>query len=353
MPPSRGGTSLPKESGQSGIDSAASLLVTRPPAITSSRVHTATNTEYRCSQTFPIGYRSVQGLGRLPGNLPDVLPLKREILSLAFLGAYRDGLVLRAVLLMPDLDGVGPWRKSLDGKRSVVAGHSKERMVYDADIGPHPRMDVALHRNHDFLPGKSLDLILAAGGLRLVPIVVDRWLRVDIVVGAVAGLDVDVLSGHDPDHARLVHAAILIELDSRGGHLPGLVRQTGLDPDERILQRAIVIDDDGFGLLPVGMRLRAKGDGRHIEGLWCRLSAVEDNLAGDRAAVGFVRRRSGAARGRRGSAAIGRLGAVEDALAGVVAAVGFVRRRGGAPRGRGGSAVMGRFGSFGPAATHH
>src|SRR5580765_3161214 len=44
IPPSSVGTKRPHESGQSGTESAASLLVTSPPAITSPKVQHATNT---------------------------------------------------------------------------------------------------------------------------------------------------------------------------------------------------------------------------------------------------------------------------------------------------------------------
>src|SRR5580700_77378 len=77
MPPSSGGTSLPQESGQSGTDKAASVLVTRLPATTSRKVHTATRTVNRCSQRLSIIYRCISnaaGFPDLPQSLKEPLP---------------------------------------------------------------------------------------------------------------------------------------------------------------------------------------------------------------------------------------------------------------------------------------
>ena len=55
-PPVISGITCPYESGQSGTDSPASLLVTEAPASTSNNVHTATRIAYRCSQGVCIGF---------------------------------------------------------------------------------------------------------------------------------------------------------------------------------------------------------------------------------------------------------------------------------------------------------
>src|SRR5437764_8286186 len=105
MPPSRGGTSLPHESGQSGIAPPASLLVTNAPAITSNNVINVTNTENRCNPRTRA------------------LPLDGEVSRLALFRPDGDLLLLFTVLLVHDFDGVGPRRQSFQCIRSVVSGH--------------------------------------------------------------------------------------------------------------------------------------------------------------------------------------------------------------------------------------
>src|ERR1035437_4046126 len=82
-----------------------------------------------------------------PKPAPFYLSFIGEIYSLALLGAHRDRLLHRSVLLVPALNHVGPRRKSLYCKRSVVARHGKEGVTDHADIGAHPGMHVALHRD--------------------------------------------------------------------------------------------------------------------------------------------------------------------------------------------------------------
>src|SRR3954449_7775251 len=122
MPPSRGGTSLPHESGQSGIAPPASLLVTNAPAITSNNVANVTNAENRCNR----------------------LPLDGEVRRLAFFRADSHLLLLLAVFLMHDFDGVGPRRQSLQCISPIVARDGEERVRHHADVGAHPRVNVAL-----------------------------------------------------------------------------------------------------------------------------------------------------------------------------------------------------------------
>src|SRR5215471_13925242 len=101
------------------------------------------------------------------------LPLDGKVHSLAFFRADRDLLLLSAVLLVPGLNRVGPGRESFYCKRSVVASDSEEGMADHTDVGPHPWVDVALDRDHDFLACEGLHLRRLAGGLGFVPIRVD------------------------------------------------------------------------------------------------------------------------------------------------------------------------------------
>src|SRR5690242_992211 len=89
-------------------------------------------------------------LARSPGLLRPA-GSQCEINGLRFFGRYRDVLILGAVLLLPDFDGVIPRRHAFDREAAVLAGHREERMPHYADIRAHPRMDITLHRNHDFL----------------------------------------------------------------------------------------------------------------------------------------------------------------------------------------------------------
>src|SRR5271157_3050502 len=74
MPPSMGGTSFPQLSGQSEMARDASLLVTRAPATTSSRVETETSTAKGRSPDEGIGDRC----GRNGAGFSKSLPLDRR-----------------------------------------------------------------------------------------------------------------------------------------------------------------------------------------------------------------------------------------------------------------------------------
>src|ERR1039458_9161915 len=152
MPPSMGGTSLPQLSGQSEMARDASLLVTRAPATTSSRVHNAVNTAKRRSPGEGIGNRcrkSGAGFSKAcPWNLkralgdrrrnpivcptsdrnaetpetgqeacPTGLALDGEVEGLAVFGSDGDLLFLRAVLFLPDLNGVSARRQAVSGQK--------------------------------------------------------------------------------------------------------------------------------------------------------------------------------------------------------------------------------------------
>src|SRR6059036_1398039 len=105
-------------------------------------------------------------------------------------------------------------------------------MTDDPNVRAHPRMHVALHRNHDLLAREAAHFGIALGRLRFVPLLIDLGQRVDIVVGGIIVADLDVLTGHHADHVGLVHAALLIEYDGAGGRGPLAIGHTGLHPHE-------------------------------------------------------------------------------------------------------------------------
>ena len=75
--------------------------------------------------------------------------LERKGNVAGFLGANRYHLGLCAEFFVPCLDGVCAWRKSRQRERAVGAGDTKVRMIENANIGAHPRMDITLERHHD------------------------------------------------------------------------------------------------------------------------------------------------------------------------------------------------------------
>src|ERR1035438_1961887 len=219
-----------------------------------------------------------------PKPAPFSLSLIGEVYSFAFLGAYGDRLFHRSVLFVPGLNHVGPRRKPLNCKRSVVARHGEEGVSDYADVRAHPGVYVALHRDHDLLAGEALGQRRLSRRLRLVPIWVDLRLWVDVVVGGVAGLDLEVLARHQPDHARLIHAAVLVQADLYVGYGPLLVGwKSGFHPDEGILQGAVVLDYYLFALLRNSLvGALARGVGRHVERRHLGFLAGERHLSGDR-----------------------------------------------------------------------
>src|SRR5262249_15739857 len=53
--------------------------------------------------------------------------------------------------------GVITWRQVLDGKAAISAGYGKVRMGEHVDVGPDPRMLVALHRDHHLRLGEGFE----------------------------------------------------------------------------------------------------------------------------------------------------------------------------------------------------
>src|SRR6476469_8283502 len=98
--------------GQSGTESPEPVLVTRLPASTSSTVQPATNFAKRWSIT------GITWPGWAEGPIPPGTELvrrgsglEREVGFLGVLGTERHHGGLRAALLVPRFDRVGPWRQ--------------------------------------------------------------------------------------------------------------------------------------------------------------------------------------------------------------------------------------------------
>src|ERR1022692_359209 len=201
-----------------------------------------------------------------PKPAPFSLSLIGEVYSFAFLATYGDRLFHLSVLFVYGFNYVGPRRKPLYCKRSVVARHGEEGVSDYSNVRAHPGMHVALHRDHYFLAGESLGQGRLPRRLRLVPVGVDLRLRVDVVVGGVAGCDLEILARHQPDDARLIHAAVLVQADLYVGYGPLLVGgESGFHPDEGILQGTVVVDYHFFALLRSSLvGAFASRVGRHI-----------------------------------------------------------------------------------------
>src|SRR5450631_863456 len=99
-----------------------------------------TNVNPHCSDAWKRGQASQK-------PAPFSLSLIGEVYRFAFLGAYGDRLFHLSVLFVHGFNYVGPRRKPLYCKRSVVARHGEEGVSDDADVRAHPGVYVALHRD--------------------------------------------------------------------------------------------------------------------------------------------------------------------------------------------------------------
>jgi hypothetical protein len=81
-------------------------------------------------------------------------------------------------------------------------------------------MNVALDGDHDFLAREGLELVLALRRLRFVPVLIQRGQRMDVVIGGIAVLNLNVLPGHDANHVGNIHAPVLVDHDGIRGHSP-------------------------------------------------------------------------------------------------------------------------------------
>src|SRR6185369_15039563 len=181
-PPTMGGISMPYDSGQSGTARPDPVLVTRPPTKMSASVQAAVKTANRWRQGLKAGSPAVviggEGearagdaptTGTSPGR-PSALEGEVDLGGLARLDRHL--LRLGLELLVVRLDLVVARRQALDLEGPVLLGDREERMVQDRDVGAHPGMHVAAHREHDLL------LVEGLGGLHALARLADVELRV-------------------------------------------------------------------------------------------------------------------------------------------------------------------------------
>src|SRR5690242_7230967 len=231
-----------------------------------------------------------------------------EVGRLGLARADGDGLRLRAQLLVPCLDRVRARGEILDRERSVVARRRIERMGQDADPGVHPTVHVALEGHHHFRlrerPRRRHPR------LRLADIERTILLRhcLDVVQDVVAVLDENLLIDHRAEHARMIEAAVLVDLHGRRWRG---VRRTGgksaLHVHEHVAELAVVHDE-----LRIGWRRRVLALAgtllTHVDRgiLWC--SAGEMNDAGNGCVAGWTggTAAAGASRLRDGTIAAAR-----------------------------------------------
>src|ERR1700738_2199475 len=79
---------------------------------------------------------------------------ERECYGLSFFGADCYCLLAGSVEFMPGDQGVGAGRKIFQVEFSVLLSDLEVRVSHDGHVCLHPRVDVALHRDGDFLACK-------------------------------------------------------------------------------------------------------------------------------------------------------------------------------------------------------
>src|ERR1039457_3155000 len=122
--------------------------------------------------------------------------LERSVHGLTVFRSERDLLLLRAQLLLHERQRVVARRHALDFKLAVGSGDRIERALHHVDIHLHPRMLVALHRQHNFLAGEVLLESSGLRRLRLIPLAIVGRSRMDIVRGRIAVDDLERLPCH-------------------------------------------------------------------------------------------------------------------------------------------------------------
>jgi hypothetical protein len=163
-------------------------------------------------------------------------------------------------------------------------------MADHADISAHPRMHVALHRNHDFLPAKLFFFGSPLGGCDSFHSLLSfgsGWML--WLVGSSLMISNSWLSSRH--HVRLVHASLLLELDRAARGRPLLVRKARLHIDKHVLQRAIVIDKHFLRFLRRGMGAGASGVASMLRFFITGLSPENDTFPVTVPALGLICRR--------------------------------------------------------------
>src|SRR6185503_14322188 len=122
--------------------------------------------------------------------------------------------------------------------------------------------------------------------------------RMDVVQGLVAVADLEGLVDLQGHHGGLVHAAVLVEDDLRGGGRV-VAGEPALHVHEGVGQAA-VLDPDGLTLQAFLVHLLALGVGGDLDLLGGRRGAREGDLAGDGPAAGGGGATRGGGTGGRG-----------------------------------------------------
>ena len=112
---------------------------------------------------------------------------------------------------MPGDHGIVTGRHALDFKGAVRLAHRKERVLHDADVRLHPRVLIALYRHQNFSARKSLFDGRRANALRLVPVRIVLWRKVDVVLRRIAVGDLQLLIRLDTHNVRHIVATVLIQ----------------------------------------------------------------------------------------------------------------------------------------------
>src|ERR1035438_2110056 len=158
---------------------------------------------------------------------PGILPLwpllggRLEALvhGLRLFGRDRDFLILLAQFFMHESEGVVARRQSLVLVLPILGRYGEEWALHHVDVHLHPRMLVALDRQHDLF---AREILLDCGRrrrLRLVPLAVVFRRGMDVVGGWIVIVDLYGLAGHHAEHVRMILASLLVEYDWIFGHI--------------------------------------------------------------------------------------------------------------------------------------
>src|SRR5690242_18840451 len=94
----------------------------------------------------------------MQGDGPELIlrRLESEVQSLSLSHSDRDFRALFTEFLVPGNDSVLTWRQSGNLVRPIAPANGKERVREHRDVGPFPRMLIALYWYEDFRRGKFL-----------------------------------------------------------------------------------------------------------------------------------------------------------------------------------------------------
>jgi len=156
-------------------------------------------------------------------------------------------------------------------------------MIEDGNGGAHPGVNVAFDLE-DFGDLHGIDVEDVALGLGLIERGVLFGQGVDVVIGGIVVLDVDLLADLDGQHVGRILAAALI--DDGGGQCAGVAggeRESfvGLDVNDDVGEIALVVGDDGFIGGRVGVLIVAGLDSAHVDGLGIGDFAGDFDVTGD------------------------------------------------------------------------